>query len=97
MYLLLRTFHKMADLHGLTAFFQLPRCEESDQNEDREPIVENEQEDKTVPDLAEKAACKPLEPASHPSYNTINKGWAVERQRKETCSTSDDPAVLIQW
>ncbi|XP_061637543.1 potassium channel subfamily K member 6 [Phyllopteryx taeniolatus] len=41
MYLLLRTFHKMADLHGLTAFLQLPRCEESEPDEDREPIVEN--------------------------------------------------------
>uniref|UniRef100_A0A3Q3DM42 Potassium channel, subfamily K, member 6 n=2 Tax=Hippocampus comes TaxID=109280 RepID=A0A3Q3DM42_HIPCM len=41
MYLLLRTFHKMADLHGLTTFLQLPRCEESNQNEDREPIVKN--------------------------------------------------------
>ncbi|XP_049582382.1 potassium channel subfamily K member 6 [Syngnathus scovelli] len=40
MYLLLRTFHKMADLHGLTTFLQLPRCEESDQDEFREPIVE---------------------------------------------------------
>ncbi|XP_061682676.1 potassium channel subfamily K member 6 [Syngnathoides biaculeatus] len=41
MYLLLRTFHKMADLHGLTAFLQLPRCEESEPDEDREPFVDN--------------------------------------------------------
>ncbi|TMS07744.1 Potassium channel subfamily K member 1 [Larimichthys crocea] len=40
MYLLLRTFHKMADLHGLTTFLQLPRCED-DLDEDREPIVED--------------------------------------------------------
>ncbi|KAF3693317.1 Potassium channel subfamily K member 6 [Channa argus] len=69
MYLLLRTFHKMADLHGLTAFFQLPRCEESDQNDDGEPIV-NEHEELTPPDLAN----KPLEPGTQPSYNSINKG-----------------------
>ncbi|XP_057685100.1 potassium channel subfamily K member 6-like [Corythoichthys intestinalis] len=41
MYLLLRAFHKMADLHGLTTYLQLPRCEVSDPNEDRRPIVEN--------------------------------------------------------
>lgn len=74
MYLLLRTFHKMADLHGLTTFLQLPRCEESDPDGDREPIVENEQEDRTPPYLTEKAASKPLEPGSQPSYNSINKG-----------------------
>ncbi|XP_029026294.1 potassium channel subfamily K member 6 [Betta splendens] len=73
MYLLLRTFHRMADLHGLTAFFQLPRCEE-DQDEDQEPIVESAHEDRTLPDPAEKAASEPLEPASQPTYNTINKG-----------------------
>ncbi|XP_069017580.1 potassium channel subfamily K member 6 [Embiotoca jacksoni] len=66
MYLLLRTFHKMSDLHGLTGFLQLPRCEESDPEEDREPILEDNQ--------MGKAASEPLEPASQPSYNTINKG-----------------------
>lgn len=74
MYLLLRTFHKMADQHGLTAFFQLPRCEESDQNGDREAILENQCEDGTHPNLPEKSASSPLEPGSQPSYNTINKG-----------------------
>ncbi|KAM4627424.1 potassium channel subfamily K member 6 isoform 1-T1 [Polymixia lowei] len=71
MYLLLRTFHKMADLHGLTSFLQLPRCEEA---EDVEPIVEEEPEDQASSYLAEKAASKPLDPGSQPSYNTINKG-----------------------
>ncbi|XP_029373882.1 potassium channel subfamily K member 6 [Echeneis naucrates] len=74
MYLLLRTFHKMADLHGLTTLLQLPRCEESEQDEDREPIMETNHEEQTPRNLPEKAACKPLEPASQPSYNTINKG-----------------------
>lgn len=71
MYLLLRTLHKMADLHGLTTFFQLPRCEESDQDEDREPIVENEHEAvRSYP--VEKTSSKPLDPGSQSSYNTIN-------------------------
>ncbi|XP_008289320.1 potassium channel subfamily K member 6 [Stegastes partitus] len=72
MYLLLRTFHKMSDLHGLTSFLQLPRCEESDVDEDREPIVDRE--DRTPPQPTEKAASRPLDPGSQPSYNTINKG-----------------------
>ncbi|KAK1900007.1 Potassium channel subfamily K member 6 [Dissostichus eleginoides] len=69
MFLLLRTFHKMADLHGLTTFLQLPRCEESDLEEDREPMVEVGQKD-----LTEKEATKPLELGSQPSYNTMNTG-----------------------
>ncbi|XP_041669009.1 potassium channel subfamily K member 6 [Cheilinus undulatus] len=73
MYLLLRTFHKMADLHGLTTFFQLPRCEESDPDEEREPIVENGHRSPS-PTRTTKDANKPLEPGSQPSYNTINKG-----------------------
>lgn len=72
MYLLLRTLHKIADLHGLTTFLQLPRCEESDQDDDREPIVENEH--KAVgPYREEKPSSKPLDPGSQSSYNTINK------------------------
>ncbi|XP_034557674.1 potassium channel subfamily K member 6 [Notolabrus celidotus] len=74
MYLLLRTFHKMADLHGLTTFFQLPRCEESDMDDDREPIVENGHPNHTTPHVRGKDASKLLEPGSQPSYNTINKG-----------------------
>ncbi|KAG7478906.1 potassium channel subfamily K member 6-like [Solea senegalensis] len=71
MFLLLHTFHKMADLHGLTTFLQLPHCEETD--EDREPIVDNKlEEESSYP--SDKAASKPLEPGSQPSYNTINKG-----------------------
>lgn len=69
MYLLLRTLHKMADLHGLTTFLQLPRCEESDQDEDREPIVETEHE------AAPPSPVEPLDPGSQSSYNTITKDW----------------------
>ncbi|KAK5604952.1 hypothetical protein CRENBAI_005663 [Crenichthys baileyi] len=71
MYLLLRTLHKMADVHGLTTLLQLPRCEESVLEEDTEPIVSN---DPTPPQLKDKAASKPLDPGSQPSYNSINKG-----------------------
>lgn len=74
MFLLLRTFHKMADLHGLTTFLQLPRCEDSDLDEDREPIVEDKVEAQTPADLTDKEASRPLEPGSHPSYNSINTG-----------------------
>lgn len=74
MYLLLRTLHKMADLHGLTTFLQLPRCEESDQDEDREPIVETEHE-AVPPSPVEKTSSKPLDPGSQSSYNTITKDW----------------------
>lgn len=83
MYLLLRSFHKMADLHGLTTFLQLPRCEESDLDEDREPIVENQNEEQTQPYLTERAASKPLDPGSQPSYNSINKGWARGGSREK--------------
>ncbi|KAM3615912.1 uncharacterized protein V6R79_009582 [Siganus canaliculatus] len=74
MFLLLRTFHKMADLHGLTTFLQLPRCEESDLEEDRDPIVDNEHVEQKPPRLTHTGANKPLEPGSQPSYNTISKG-----------------------
>ncbi|XP_038161190.1 potassium channel subfamily K member 6 [Cyprinodon tularosa] len=70
MYLLLRTFHKMADVHGLTTLLQLPRCEESVLEEDTEPIVNNG----PSPRLKDKPASKPLDPGSQPSYNSINKG-----------------------
>ncbi|XP_029922209.1 potassium channel subfamily K member 6 [Myripristis murdjan] len=76
MYLLLRTFHRMADLHGLTNFLQLPHCEEAELDDDREPIIEDEPERQSPasPRLTEEGATKPLEPGSQPSYNTINKG-----------------------
>lgn len=82
MYLLLRALHKMADLHGLTTFLQLPRCEESDQDEDREPIVEEEHQ-AVRPCPAEKASSKPLDPGSQSSYNTINKDWVMWRQNEQ--------------
>nr|XP_057936839.1 potassium channel subfamily K member 6 [Doryrhamphus excisus] len=72
MYLLLRTFHKMSDLHGLTTFLQLPRCEESDLDEDREPIMENQQGDQKRSQHTQQAASEHLEPASQPSYNSIS-------------------------
>ncbi|KAJ8257069.1 hypothetical protein COCON_G00192210 [Conger conger] len=68
MFLVLRTFHKLADLQGLTAFFQLSRCEEED--DDKEPIVERTPSDQ--PDM-ERASSKPLDPRSQTSYNSINR------------------------
>ncbi|XP_028818710.1 potassium channel subfamily K member 6 [Denticeps clupeoides] len=70
MYLVLRTFHKLADLHGFTAFFHLPACEE-DEQQDRVPIVEEGREE--GPPEADKTATKPLDVASQTSYNTINR------------------------
>lgn len=69
MYLLLRAFHKMADLHGLTSLLQLPHCDE-EQDEDKTPIVEAGPEDQQQ---ADKAASKPLDPGSQLSYNSINR------------------------
>ncbi|XP_031159946.1 potassium channel subfamily K member 6 [Sander lucioperca] len=74
MYLLLRTFHKMADLHGLTTFLQLPHCDESDLEDDREPIVEGKREDQAAPCQTEKEASKHLKPGSQSTYNTIHSG-----------------------
>lgn len=71
MYLLLRTFHKLSDMHGLTTLLQLPRCEDSDSDEDRDPIVDRGKESRSQ---TEKAASRPLEPGSQVSYNTISKG-----------------------
>ncbi|KAJ7990333.1 hypothetical protein DPEC_G00299210 [Dallia pectoralis] len=69
MYLVLRAFHRMADLHGLTALFQLPHCDED--SDDREPIVKAGPEDQNENDLV--ASAKPLGPASKSSYNTIQR------------------------
>lgn len=68
MYLVLRAFHRMADLHGLTSFFQLPHCDE-DIEEDKEPIIEAGHEDQHEAE----ASAKPLDPASQTSYNTIKR------------------------
>uniref|UniRef100_A0A672R9W1 Potassium channel, subfamily K, member 6 n=1 Tax=Sinocyclocheilus grahami TaxID=75366 RepID=A0A672R9W1_SINGR len=69
MFLVLRTFHKLADVHGWTAFFQLPSYEEDD--EDKEPIIEQEPDDESPE--AEKASIKPLDPNCQVSYNSINR------------------------
>ncbi|CAL8352546.1 unnamed protein product [Lota lota] len=75
MYLLLRAFHKMADLHGLTSFLELPHCE--DPEDDLQPILEDGPTDAPPPAPAplhyRAAPTQPLEPASQPSYNTISK------------------------
>ncbi|MBN3307480.1 potassium channel subfamily K member 6 [Amia ocellicauda] len=67
MFLLLRTFHKLADLYGLTSFFHLPHCEE---DEDEEPIVNAIQDSSNETD---KVARKPLDVNSQVSYSSINR------------------------
>ncbi|KAJ8414598.1 hypothetical protein AAFF_G00038000 [Aldrovandia affinis] len=69
MFLVLRTFHKFADVQGLTAFFQLPQCDEEEE-EDKEPIVETGSDDQVDVD---KAASKRLDPSSQASYSSINR------------------------
>ncbi|XP_076139005.1 potassium channel subfamily K member 6 [Alosa pseudoharengus] len=69
MFLVLRTFHKLADLYGLTAFLHLPSCDE-DLAEDKEPIVEEGREDDPP---ESKAVTKPLDPSSQVSYNSISR------------------------
>ncbi|XP_037534291.1 potassium channel subfamily K member 6 [Nematolebias whitei] len=71
MYLLLRSFHKMADLHGLTTFLQLPRCEDSVLEDDRETIMDADPTPPPYPN--DKDASKPLDPGSFPSYNSISR------------------------
>uniref|UniRef100_A0A3B4C8F9 Potassium channel domain-containing protein n=2 Tax=Pygocentrus nattereri TaxID=42514 RepID=A0A3B4C8F9_PYGNA len=69
MYLVLRTFHKLADVQGWTAFFHLPNCDDEGE-EDKEPIVEAVNE---TMQADETAASKPLDPGSHVSYNSFSK------------------------
>ncbi|XP_068601753.1 potassium channel subfamily K member 6 [Brachionichthys hirsutus] len=69
MYLLLHTFQKMADQHGLTTVLKLSQCKE-DVDRDREPIVD-EPEDQMPPYLEEKGASEHLDVGSYPSYNTM--------------------------
>ncbi|KAG9340528.1 hypothetical protein JZ751_021348 [Albula glossodonta] len=68
MFLVLRSFHKLADLQGLTAFLHLPQCDEEE--DDKEPIVETGPDEQTDTD---KAASKPLEPSSQATYSSINR------------------------
>ncbi|XP_006627643.2 potassium channel subfamily K member 6 [Lepisosteus oculatus] len=67
MFLVLRSFHKLADLHGLTAFFHLPHCEEEE--EDEESIITSSQESHSSVDKSR----SPLDPGSQVSYSSINR------------------------
>ncbi|KAL0972859.1 hypothetical protein UPYG_G00195610 [Umbra pygmaea] len=69
LYLVLRAFHRMADIHGLTAFFQLPHCDED--SDDKEPIIKAGPEDQN--ENEPNASFKPLAPASQISYNTMQR------------------------
>lgn len=69
MFLVLRTFHKLADVHGWTAFFQLPSYDAD--TEDKEPIIEQEPDEESPE--TENSSIKPLDPSSQVSYNSINR------------------------
>ncbi|KAK1785192.1 hypothetical protein P4O66_018605 [Electrophorus voltai] len=63
--LVLRTFHKLADVHGWTTFFHLPTCED----EDDEAIVEA----LDGAQCEQETATKPLDPSSQVFYNSMSK------------------------
>ncbi|XP_056622178.1 potassium channel subfamily K member 6 [Triplophysa dalaica] len=69
MFLVLRTFHKLADVHGWTAFFQLPSYDAD--TEDKEPIIEQEPDEESS--QTDKASVQPLDPRSQASYSSINR------------------------
>ncbi|XP_053479356.1 potassium channel subfamily K member 6 [Ictalurus furcatus] len=64
MYFVLRSFHKLADVQGWTAFFHLPSCEdEVEEERENTPEEPNECETDT----------KPLDPSTRVSYNSISR------------------------
>ncbi|XP_073497556.1 potassium channel subfamily K member 6 [Phyllobates terribilis] len=65
MLLVLQTFHKAADLHGLTDLFYLPHLQDQ---EDQEPILET-----SNPTLSNKEPKRPLTTGNQPSYSSINR------------------------
>uniref|UniRef100_A0A3B3ZEC9 Potassium channel subfamily K member n=1 Tax=Periophthalmus magnuspinnatus TaxID=409849 RepID=A0A3B3ZEC9_9GOBI len=54
MFLLLRAVHKMADVHGLTALLQLPRCEVSPDDEQRPILVTSQKTALLQPGVSDK-------------------------------------------
>ncbi|KAG8539914.1 hypothetical protein GDO81_020129, partial [Engystomops pustulosus] len=65
MLLVLQTFHKAADLHGLTDLFYLPHLHD---HEDQEPILET-----TNSTQSNKEPKRPLTTETQPSYSSINR------------------------
>ncbi|MGH0137454.1 UNVERIFIED_CONTAM: hypothetical protein FKN15_078496 [Acipenser sinensis] len=68
MLLVLRSFHKAADLHGLTSLFHLPKCEEEE--EDQEPIIDSLESSELD---REALPHKQLTADPQTSYNSINR------------------------
>ncbi|KAG7333106.1 hypothetical protein KOW79_003241 [Hemibagrus wyckioides] len=64
MYFVLRSFHKLADVQGWTAFFHLPSCDD-----DGEEEIESTSEE---PNVCE-TDTKPLDPSARVSYNSISR------------------------
>ncbi|XP_056393604.1 potassium channel subfamily K member 6 isoform X2 [Hyla sarda] len=65
MLLILQTFHKASDLHGLTDLFYLPHLHDLD---DQEPIL-----DTSNSTLSDKEPKRPLTTGAQTSYSTINR------------------------
>ncbi|XP_073405429.1 potassium channel subfamily K member 6-like [Dendrobates tinctorius] len=65
MLLVLQTFHKAADLHGLTDLFYLPHLHDQ---EDQDPILETSNSS-----LSNKEPKRPLATGTQPSYSSINR------------------------
>ncbi|KAG8448741.1 hypothetical protein GDO86_015708 [Hymenochirus boettgeri] len=65
MLVVVQTFHKAADLHGLTDLFYLPRLQDQD---DQEPILDTKHSSKR--DLEPKC---PLTNGTQPDYSSINR------------------------
>ncbi|KAM4020285.1 potassium channel subfamily K member 6 isoform 2-T2 [Anomaloglossus baeobatrachus] len=65
MLLVLQTFHKAADLHGLTDLFYLPHLHDQ---EDQDPILET-----SNPTQSNKEPRRPLTTGTQPSYSSINR------------------------
>lgn len=63
MYFILRSFHKLADLQGWTAFFHLPSCDDEGEEEE-----ENTEEPSTC-----ETDTKPLDPSARTSYNSFGQ------------------------
>ncbi|KAM9481099.1 potassium channel subfamily K member 6 [Clarias gariepinus] len=64
MYFVLRSFHKLADVRGWTAFFHLPTCDDEGE-EEKDNIIEEPNECETD--------TKPLDPSARASYNSISR------------------------
>ncbi|XP_041092334.1 LOW QUALITY PROTEIN: potassium channel subfamily K member 6-like [Polyodon spathula] len=71
MLLVLRSFHKACDIHGLTSLFHLPKCEEEEEEEEEDQVQIIDSQESSEPD--QEVAHKQLIAGIQPSYNSINQ------------------------